>query len=190
MRKNQPPALQRQPFLMAAFEDTEGTIRATDNKASIALIIHGFIFASLVGVLSRLGANFEQASPCFRALVIVLTSLMAIVFLGSITQLLRCVRPSPISGMSDTPPRGIFYLSATTNRWTGTSSGMMNFNELRDRVDALTDVDIDAELTAELLKVSAIRARKVALARSGFELLGAEVALAVALLGSLAIHQL
>jgi hypothetical protein len=53
-----------------------------------------------------------------------------------------------------------------------------------------TDAEVDVELLAELFKVSAIRARKIALASSGFELLGAEVTLALVLLASLGIHYL
>jgi hypothetical protein len=181
----------RRAFLIAAFEDTEATIRATDTKASIALVVHGFIFAGLVGVLSRLGTGFEDACTSFRALIIILTGLTGLVFLGSIIQLLRCVMPTPARAVPDPPAHDVFYLGATASKWTGTSTAIsFSFDELKDRVFALTDAEVDVELLAELFKVSAIRARKVALASSGFELLGAEVTLALALLASLGIHYL
>lgn len=180
----------RRAFLLAAFEDTEATIRATDAKASIALVVHGFVFAGMIAVLSRLGTGFEDAPECFRALVIVLTALTGIVFLGSISQLLRCVMPTPASAVPTPPTLDIFHLDATFDKWMGTSRRMPSFDVIKERVAGLTDAEMMAELTAELLKVSAIRARKVALASSGFELLGVEVAFALSLLTSLAIYYL
>ena len=188
-KRNRPPALRR-PFLLAAFEDTEGTIRATDNKASIALIVHGFIFTGLVGILSRLGADFEQSAPCFRVLIIVLVALTAVAFLGSITQLLRCVKPAPRKAIPRAPTRGVFHLEGEAGAFSGTATTMLSLDALKQRIDGMDEAAIDVELTAELLKVSAIRARKVALAGSGLVLLGIEVVLALALLASLAIHHL
>ncbi|HMF87856.1 MAG TPA: hypothetical protein VK575_07230, partial [Gemmatimonadaceae bacterium] len=170
--------------------DTEATIRATDTKASIALVVHGFIFVGLVGVLSRLGTGFEDACTSFRALIIILAALTGLVFLGSIIQLLRCVMPTPVRAVPDPPAHDVFYLGAAASKWTGISTPSSSFDELKDRVFALTDAEVDVELLAELFKVSAIRARKIALASSGFELLGAEVTLALFLLASLGIHYL
>jgi hypothetical protein len=180
----------RRAFLLAAFEDTEATIRATDTKASIALVVHGFVFAGLVGVLSRLGTGFEDACTDFRALIIILAASTGLIFLGSIIQLLRCVMPTPARMVPDPPIHGVFYLGVTASKWTGAGVKMSGFDEFKDRAFSLTDEEIDSELLAELFKVSAIRARKVALASSGLELLGVEVSLAFALLASLAIHYL
>lgn len=186
---NQPPSDARRDLLLAAFQDAEETIRATDTKASIALVVHGFIFAGLLGVLSQL-TYLEGATSCFRVLVIVLTAGTGLVFLTSIVQLLRCVVPAPGSVIPATPQPGVSYLEGTASRITGQPGGMPSFEEVRRRVLGFDEIAVEDELTAELLKVSAIRIRKVSLARSGFELLGVEVVLALVLLTALAIHRL
>jgi hypothetical protein len=177
-------------FLISAFEDTEATIRATDTKASIALVVHGFIFASLVGVLSRLGDGFDQACGNFRAGVIGLIALATLAFLGSIIQLLRCVMPAPRSTVPDPPGFELFFLPAEASKLKGTVKGMAPFDVVNGRLEALSDADINAELAAELYKVSGIRARKTALARLGFELLGVEIGLCLILLTCLGIYHL
>jgi hypothetical protein len=177
-------------FLLAAFEDTEATIRATDTKASIALVVHGFIFAAMVGVLSNLGDSFLDAGTCFRVLVIVLTGLTLLLFLGSTTQLLRCVMPAPGSTVPELPVFGLFYLSTRASPISGAVKQIPAFSPLKDQIANLTEAEINTELTAELYKVSAIRARKTALARLGFALLGIEVGMSLALLVSLGIYYL
>src|SRR3954451_10852076 len=93
--------MHRDSLVLAAIQDTEGTIRATDTKASIALVVHGFIFAGVLGVVSRLGKSFEQASCSFRAVAIALVSIPTIAFIVSVFQILPCVRPSPASLIPD-----------------------------------------------------------------------------------------
>ena len=189
MNRSEEPVVRRE-LLLAAISDTEGTIRATDTKASIALILHGFVFSGVLGALEHLGSDFDKASGCFRTLIISLTSLAAIAFLASLVQLLRCVVPAPERVIPKAPVRGVFYVEGRADAWTGTISNLPTFSALRQRIDVMDDGDIDAELTGELLKISAIRARKIALARSGLWLLGAEVAIAVAMLVCLGIDQL
>jgi len=177
-------------FLLAAFEDTEATIRATDTKASIALVVHGFIFASVVGVLSRLGEDFEQACSSFRAGIVVLIALTALAFLGSIIQLLRCVMPAPRSTVPDPPAFQLFFLEAEASQVKGEVKGMTPFDVVHDRLGVLSEADINSEFAAELYKVSGIRARKTALARLGYELLGVEVGLCLILLICLGVYHL
>jgi hypothetical protein len=189
----QPPSQSVSParleFLLVAFQDTEATVRATDTKASIALVVHGFIFAGLLGVLSRV-TSLAGATSCFRALIFSLTAATGIMFLASIGQLLRCVVPAPASTVPATPQPCVAYLEGTANRISGRPHSMPSFDELKGRIQCLDEIGLESELTAELLKVSAIRVRKVALARSGFELLGVEVVFALALLAALAIERL
>lgn len=184
------PGLHRDSLVLAAIEDTEGTIRATDTKASIALVVHGFIFAGVLGVVSRLGESFEQASCSFRAVVIALVSITAMTFLVSVLQILRCVRPAPASVIPDVPSHDVFYISQTAGAICGTPRQVSTFAKTKAKLGEMRASDISDELVAELVKVSAIRSRKVALASSGLALLGTEVGLAVMLLAVLAVHQL
>lgn len=192
MTEQTPPeqaAVARRELLLVAFQDAEGTIRATDTKASVALVVHGFIFAGLLGVLSQL-TSLEGATSCFRALIIALTAGTGLAFLSSVVQLLRCVVPVPRSVIPKTPHPCVSYLEGSAARISAKPFDMPTFEEFRTRVLGLDEARVEDELTAELLKVSAIRIRKVTLARSGFELLGVEVLLALALLAALAIDRL
>lgn len=182
--------LHRDSLVLAAIEDTEGTIRATDTKASIALVVHGFIFAGVLGVVSRLGTSFEQASCSFRAVVIALVSITGMTFLASVFQILRGVRPAPASVIPDISSHGVFYIPLTADAIRGRPSKVSTFSKVKAELGEMSASEISDELVAELVKVSSIRSRKVALASSGLALLGIEVGLAVVLLAVLAIHQL
>lgn len=183
------PSGPRRDLLLSAFQDAEGTVRATDTKASIALVVHGFIFAGLVGVLAGL-SSLHDAATCFRTLVIVLTAATGLAFLASVGQLIRCVIPAPVATIPTTPQPCVSYLEGRASRLSGRPIEMPSFDEVKRRVDALDDSAVESELMAELLKVSAIRIRKVTLARSGLELLGLELLLAAVLLAALAVHAL
>ncbi len=183
-----PPGLPRDSLVLAALEDAEGTVRATDTKASIALVAHGFIFAGILGVLSRLGGSFEQAGCSFRVAVVALTSITTMAFLASVVQILRCVRPAPASIIPDVPSHDVFYIPKTVGAIRGMPSNSPTFAEVRATLREMTASGISDELLAELVKVSAIRSRKVSLASSGLALLGIEVGLAVALLAVLGVH--
>jgi hypothetical protein len=183
------PSAARRELLLAAFQDAEGTIRATDTKASIGLVVHGFLFAGLLGVLSQL-SWFADAESCFRALIIALTTGTGLVFFTSVVQLLRCVVPAPRSVIPPTPQPCVFFLEGDASPISARPDNMPDLSEVRRRVLQLDEGGVEDELAAELLKVSAIRIRKVALAQSGFELLGLEILLSLALLAVLAIDRL
>lgn len=144
----------------------------------------------MLATLGNLGADFDEAGSCFRASVIVLVVLAAVTFIGSVTQLLRCVIPAPAKAIPDIPLRSVFYLGGNADARTGIATNLPSYEALNERIDGMTPADIKSELASELLKVSAIRARKVAFAGSGLKLLGAEVAIALILLSSLAVDQL
>jgi hypothetical protein len=177
-------------LILAAFSDAESTIRATDTKASIALVVHGFLFAGVLGVLTHVGSWFAVASCSFRAAVIVVVGATAIAFIASVAQLLRCVAPAPARAVPTVKTKGVFYLQGSAGSFRGTADGTLSFEQLRGSVDQMTEDDTLNELLAEHIKVSSIRARKVALAKSGLGLLGAEIGLSVILLVMLAVHQL
>ncbi|HEX9966348.1 MAG TPA: hypothetical protein VGB06_00230 [Solirubrobacterales bacterium] len=181
---------ERRELLLAAFADTEATIRATDTKASIALVVHGFVFSGVLGVLSRLGPWFGQASCSFRTLVIALSAVASLVFIASVTQLLRCVMPAPQRAIPQVPSKNVLYLRGKAGAIKATASGGFTFDQFKARLSAITPTEICDEFAGELMKISAIRARKVALARNGLGLLGMEIGLSTLLLGALAAHQL
>lgn len=177
-------------LLLAAFGDAESTIRATDTKASIALVVHGFIFAGVLGVLFRIGPWFSEASCSFRALVIGLVALMAASFIASVIQLLRCVAPAPPASIPDVKLRGVFYLPGHAGAIKGVASETLSLGDFKAKVEGMSETDISEELMGELIKVSAIRSRKVSLAKSGLMLLGGEIGLSIVLLGTIGVHQL
>jgi hypothetical protein len=183
------PSAARRELLLSAFQDAEGTIRATDTKASIGLVVNGFLFAGLLGVLSQL-AWFEDADGCFRSVTIALSAGTGVIFFTSVVQLLRCVIPAPRSVLPHTPQPCVFFLEGSASRIGARPANMPDLNEVRGRILQLDEAGIEDELAAELLKVSAIRIRKVALAQSGFELLGLEVLSSLILLAALAINRL
>ena len=153
-------------------------------------MVHGFIFTGLVGVLSRLTPSLYE-HPCFtRTSLVVLTGLTAIAFLASIIQLLRCVRPASSVVLPDLESQGAFYLPGSASAVTGRVSGLPSAEKLQTSMETMTTFDIDRELIGELLKVSAIRARKMSLAGGGLTLLGLEVVLATALLVLLGLSRL
>jgi hypothetical protein len=110
-------------------------------------------------------------------------------FLVSVFQILRCVRPAPASVIPDVPSHDVFYIPQTAGAIRGSPSKVSVFAKAKAKLGGMSASDISDELLAELVKVSAIRSRKVALASSGLALLGIEVGLAVVLLAVLAIHQ-
>src|SRR4051794_28718801 len=103
----------RHAFLMAAVNDAEGTIRATDTKASIALVLHGLLLAALVNVTTEIGNIYAAAGCQTQLLLVVLLVLIAAALLVSVAQLLRCVTPAPVPAIPDVAavPVSHFFLS-------------------------------------------------------------------------------
>ena len=173
----------RRDTLTTAFTDAEGTIRATDTKASIALILHGLLFGGLVSVTKDLGRSYSGQDAVFKVAAAALLILTAFAFLCSVIQLLRCVVPAPswvVPRMTNLR-RGVFYITdqrVAWNRWA-----MPDVDELRSRLLTLDAAGIEDELLGELVAVSAIRQRKIRLVRSGYVMLAAEVILAIGYLG-------
>jgi hypothetical protein len=185
-----PQAESIRQLLLAAFGDAESTIRATDTKASIALVVHGFIFAGVLGVLADIGPWFNEASCVFRVGLVGLVGLTAVSFIVSVVQILRCVAPAPAAAVPKVSLQDVFYLPGRAGAVRGVAHGTPTLRQLRTKVAMLDDAQIADELMGELIKVSAIRARKVSLAQAGLMTLGVEIGLSVILLCLIGAHQL
>lgn len=176
-------------FLLAAVNDAEGTIRATDAKAAVALVVHGLVFAALVGVTQEIGDVYEAAPCSFRAAVVVLLGITTVALLVSVLWMLLCVAPAPRSAVPDTEAStGHFFVPLQTRGWLSpeVTSYPVGFKEA---VASMSEADRRDQLTGELLKLSAIRARKTVLIRSGLAALAVEFGASLAYLALLALHQ-
>jgi hypothetical protein len=165
----------RRELLEASVTDTEGTIRATDTKASIALVLHGLLFSGVVGVTKDLGDRYSETGSLQKVLVVGCLIIVALAFASSVMQLLRCVAPAPAHAIPHTHgrSRGLFFITA---RRTGRFSWHMPSAEELERRLHKTGVDhIEQEWLAEALKVAGIRERKTRLIKSGLALLAVEV---------------
>lgn len=182
-------ATARQAFLLAAINDAEGTIRATDAKASIALVLHGLLFSGLLAVLGDVGDTYACASSGVRTAIATALALAACAFVLSVVQLLRCVRPAParvIPALAHGKSRGTFFVlgkgSALWGNWKPDRLPATFQHELV----ALTSSAMASELAGELIKLSAIRGRKTALITSGIRWLTAMFGAVVVFLALLA----
>jgi hypothetical protein len=179
------PALRR-GLVEGAVTDTEGTIRATDTKASIALVLHGLLFAGLLNVTMDLGRHYSAAGTPHQVATAILLGIVGLAFVGSIVQLLRCIAPAPRKVIPDTHhwSHGVFFV---VDQKVGHEWKMPPISRLNERLQAMTVEHIENEWLAEVVKVSAIRARKTRLIKSGVLLLGIEVVAAVAYLAVIGI---
>lgn len=178
----------RRTMLLAAIADTEGTIHASDTKASIALVIHGLILSGVLSLAGSLGADFEGF---YRALVIVLLAAIVVVFVTSVFQLLRSVTPTPARVFSGIEGgHNVFFVEARADPITGNIRGVPSVSDVHRALVCLDEGELEEDLVVELMRVSAVRARKVALVGSGLRLLGIEIALAVAFAVSIGLHSL
>jgi len=176
-------------FLLAAVTDTEGTIRATDTKASIALILHGLLFSGLVSVTGNVGHTYDHAGKGFQVAVVLLLGVAGTALLCSVLQLLLCVAPTPRSAVPkvDLAHTEDFFLPM---RATGAVNPRVRSVDCgyAARVQAMDDGARLTQLTSEILKVSAIRARKTTLVRRGLLFLAVELGMAIAYLSVLGLH--
>jgi len=175
----------RRAFLVAAIDDTEGTIRATDVKASIALVVHGLLLSALLSVVVRMGQLYASMSCPVQLLVVGSGGLTGVALLPSVLQLLRCVSPTPASAIpaTDHLATGNFFVAFKVSTFTGRL--VPHAQSVHSRLEAfvkLDDAALVAELYAELEKVSGIRSRKTQLIRIGILFLTAELVCACAFL--------
>ena len=177
-------------FLLAAVTDAEGTIRGTDTKASIALVLHGLLFNGLIGVIKDGGNIYHAASCHFQTLVLILLGLVELGFLLSVGCLLACIAPSPRSAIPDISPLGtggFFIPMRAEGRFSPRvrSVDVAAYTQTVRRMDASARQD---QLMGEVLKLNAIRERKTTLIRRGLGCLAAELMAAVGYLVVLGAH--
>ncbi len=177
-------------FLLAAVTDAEGTIRATDTKASIALVLHGLLFSGLVGVTQDAGNIYHAASCHFQTAVLILLGLVGSGFLLSVGCLLGCVAPSPRSAIPDVSPLGTagFFIPM---RAKGPFSPRVRSIDVAAYAQMVRGMNASArqeQLMGEVLKLNAIRERKTTLIRRGLSFLAAELVATVAYVAVLGAH--
>ncbi|MHB8243099.1 MAG: hypothetical protein ACYDHN_14060 [Solirubrobacteraceae bacterium] len=176
-------------FMLAAITDTEGTIRATDTKASIALVLHGLVFGGLLGVTERIGASYEVAGCGVQIAVVVLLASALVSSLASVLCLLMCVAPTPRSAVPGIPTstRGLFFPPMSARGLISPHVSSV------DEAYRLSVVAMDADtrlhqLISEVLALGAIRARKTVLIQRGLTLLGIEFVTGLTYLAVIGIH--
>lgn len=177
-------------FLLAAVTDTESTIRATDTKASIALVVHGLLFSGLVGVTKDMGKTYDAASGDLRVAVWILLGIVVISFLLSVGCLLICIAPSPRSAIPDISPLGTgnFFIPMRAQGFFSPRVSTADVSAYSEAVAAMDESARQDQLMGEVLKLSAIRERKTTLARRGLFLLAGELAAGLAYLVLLGLH--
>lgn len=176
-------------FLLAAINDAEGTIRATDAKAAVALVVHGLIFGALVGVTQTIGDVYDAAPCSFQLAVVALVAVTALALLVSVLWMLLCVAPAPRSAIPPTESStGHFFVPLEARGWLDPKVGAYP-DGFADSVASMAEADRRDQLTGELLKLSAIRARKIILIRRGLVALAIEFGAGLGYLALLALHQ-
>lgn len=169
--------LQRE-ILLAGISDTQGTIHANDAKCSAALITHGLVLAGTVAVSGAAAKLYPDAPGGLRVVALVLAGLALLSFLTSVLCLLRAVRPfHPIElaghmNQSHRPP-GVFFAADQRAPVGQEMASQMT------RVHALTAQAALVDLTAESLKLAAIRSHESGWAKRGFAWLMVEVTVVV-----------
>src|ERR1700760_313183 len=176
-------------FMLASVVDAEGTIRATDTKASIALVLHGLLFSGLISVTERIGPTYDAASPGFHILIVALLGVALCSAVASVVCLLLCVAPAPLSALPDLPKsaRGLFFVNVQAKGRINPGVGFVDSAYFND-VKAMDADSRLRHLTGEVLALSSIRARKTTLVRRGLTLLGIEVVASLACLAVIGAH--
>lgn len=180
-----PLAKVRREFLLAAIADTEGTVRATDTKASVALVLHGILFSGLL-TLTKDSTAFTNDAP-YACLLVILAVLIMSALVVSVLWLLRCVAPAPPRTLPSDARRaagGLFFPVGETG-WIKAVPRMSALDDAVRSYEQADETELRTELVSELYKVSAIRERKLALIKVGFLTLGIEVLGAVIYVGLL-----
>jgi hypothetical protein len=176
-------------FMLASVVDTEGTIRATDTKASIALVLHGLLFSGLISVTERIGPTYDAAGASFHIAILSLLIIALCGALGSVVCLLLCVAPAPGSALPELPKsaRGLFFVNVQAKGRINPGVSSVDSAYFND-VKAMNADSRLHQLTGEVLALSSIRARKTTLVRRGLALLGVEVVASLACLAVIGAH--
>lgn len=131
----------KQTFLYAALKEAQDNIRTYDTKAQIVGI--GFIFT--IGLLFKLVGSIEQ-SVNFKSMYILLSWLLILipaVLFGSVLYPTRKVAPKVLKNKNIV--KGLFYMN------------LFEVENVNGYVDKLNTMDVEQEISYELLKVSYLR---------------------------------
>jgi hypothetical protein len=157
---------------LAAVTDIQGSVKANDQKASAALVVHGLLFAGILTVVSKLGSTYENATTWQQIAGLVALAIGLAAFLVSVAYLLRAIRPYRPERLED-KLEGRFkrvFFPLENDLKTKDPLG-----DWRARVDALDFDDILDELTAEVLKLAEVLRFESSRARIGYRWLLAEL---------------
>jgi len=130
---------QKSQFLYAALKEAQDNIRTYDTKAQIVGI--GFIFT--IGMVIKFN-TWTDISTQWNHLAIITTWVLIIipaVYFGSVLYPTRRVAPHVLKNKEIV--KGLFYMNEADN--------------VSEYVESLTTMDIEQELSYELLKVSYLR---------------------------------
>jgi hypothetical protein len=168
--------ISRHEFVLSAIADTEGTIRATDTKASIALVLHGLLLTTLVTVTRELGHAVDGRCT-LESVFVGIAIVIGLCALASVMQLLRCIAPAPASAIPALPgrPTGSFFVPIGMHPGPRAKLEQIEAEAIIEALESKDSVTLGVELAAELVKTSAIRQRKLHLIRWGLGLLAFEL---------------
>lgn len=185
------PDEMRREFLLAAIQDTQGSIHANDAKSSGGLIVHGLLFTGLVGITANIGGVYADAADCARGVGAALLLLTAGCFLMSVWQMIAGLRPCTAKVAEDLPKSSFFLLPYDLadrklppgglwiphSRANLKSTGRTQLDNARERLLALQcDRHIVDEYAAELIKLSEVRYAASRRTGIGFTWLGVALA--------------
>jgi hypothetical protein len=134
-----PSSEQKCFFLYAALKESQDNIRTYDTKAQIVGI--GFIFTLGMVIKFNTWTGIDTETNNWAVIITWLLILIPAVLFGSVLYPTRRVAPEVLKNKDVV--KGLFYMYKVEN--------------LTDYVDHLKDMDIEQELSYELLKVSYLR---------------------------------
>jgi hypothetical protein len=150
----------RTKFLFAAIDDINGSIKANDAKASVALIVHGLLFTAVLTVTTKIGSTFQDASALPKALMIVFLSVALGAFLVSVVFLMLGARPRrPTHLVKDLKGHYLEAFFPVPRDLRGTArdeTGAVQLDEQKKRVMELNRDNVINELSAEVVKLANI----------------------------------
>ena len=167
----------KRQLLLAAVADIGRSVKANDQKASAALVVHGLLFAGILTIVSKLGSTYRDATTWQQDIGLALLGVALAAFLISVGYLLmslRPYRPTDLEKKMECRYKRVFFPREDDLNLD------RPFEAWRDRVNELDKPDdILDTLTAEILKLGKILDFESAKAKVGYySLFGELVAVA------------
>lgn len=178
---------QRRDLLRDAINDIQGSIRANDAKSSAALVVHGLLFAGVLAITRDVKPVYRTALFWQQFVILALLGLALIAFLVSVLWLTQSMIPyhpaAMVKRFHNLHPRLFFPLIRSLQEEAKCKGG--DANELtvyREKLAQVTAEDLEADYSAELLKLADIRHYEAGAARRGYRWLRIELGLVAAFL--------